>query len=73
LDCPISLSKRRIRLLPQTCTILTDEGEVDMPGSSSSQGGDIIASNPAKGYHTLWIVHGTCATLTISEGKLAKR
>jgi hypothetical protein len=34
-----------------------------MPGSSSNQGGKIIASNPANDYHTLWIVHGTNAAI----------
>jgi hypothetical protein len=48
-SCQLSFSKRRIHLLPQTCTILTDEGKVNMLGSSSYQG------------CTLWIVHGTCA------------
>jgi hypothetical protein len=51
-------------LLPQTCTILTDGGIVDTPGSSSNQGGGgIIASNPAKDYRSLWVVHGTCAAI----------
>jgi hypothetical protein len=55
--------KRRIHLLPQSCTILTDEGKVNTPGSSSNQGGDIIASNPAKEDCTLWIVYGTRAAI----------
>jgi hypothetical protein len=63
LDCLISFSKRRIYLLPQTCTLLADEGNFDTLGSSSNQVGGIIASNHAKDYRTLWIVHGTCATL----------
>jgi hypothetical protein len=43
--------------------------------SSSNQEGGIIASNPAKDYCTLWVVHGTCAAIAWASyiGSLGNR
>jgi hypothetical protein len=47
--------------LPQTCTILTDEGVVETQGTGG--GGGTVITNTAKDYRNLWVVHGICAAI----------